>query len=129
MILATTGILKLLVAVKAAIFPMPEEGNPIFTLSLVHLYSVDGTIEPEKLMADINPLPQLIISLTGLIEGAGLTSMLNDVEGPEQPLVKGVTVTTLLTGILLEFKVVKAGILPVPEIAESPVFTLVCTQL
>jgi hypothetical protein len=109
--------------------PIPDEGNPILKLSFVHLYSVDGTIEPEKLMADIIPFPQLTISLTGLIEGAGFTSILKDFEGPVQPLVNGVTVTKLLTGILLEFKVVKAGILPVPEIAESPVFTLVCTQL
>ena len=52
-ICAVIGILKLLVAEKAAIFPTPLAGKPIPVLLFVQRYSVSGTIEPLKLIPAI----------------------------------------------------------------------------
>lgn len=71
-ICAVIGILKLLVAEKAAMLPTPFAGNPIPLLLFVQRYSVPGTIDPLKLIAGIVWSPHAIMSFTVKTVGAGL---------------------------------------------------------
>ena len=52
--------------------------------------------------------------------GAGLTVMVNVLDGPEQPSATGVTVTVATTGVVPLLTAVKEAISPVP-LAANPI--------
>jgi hypothetical protein len=82
-----------LVVTKGVIDPIPEKPRPIALFSLVQLYCVLATLDPEKVTEVLKPL-QITIPLPGetVTEGVGLMMMLNVLDGPLQLLLNGVTV-------------------------------------
>jgi hypothetical protein len=95
------GIFELLEAVNVIELPAvePTAAIPILLLSLVQEKMVLLTTDPFKGRVMSEP-EHTILSVMGLIEGKGLTAILNDRLLPEQPLLKGVTVNNEEIGTL-----------------------------
>ena len=76
--LATMGRFDELEVTKGVIDPIPEKPRPMALLSLVQLYCVLATLEPEKLTEVLKPL-QITIPLPGetVTEGVGLMTIVN----------------------------------------------------
>ena len=100
-ILPVMGIFELLVAVKVIELPAvePTGAIPILLLSLVQEKLVLLTTDPIKGRVISEP-EHTVLSEMGLMEGKGLTAILNDRLLPEQPLLKGVTVNNEEIGAL-----------------------------
>ena len=128
-ILETMGTVKLFVAEKKSILPIPVALIPVAVLSFVHLYSVPGTNDPVNTIGVISPFPQIVISATEFTEGMGFTIISNKEGIPLHPFVNGVTLTVLFIGILEIFCVVNEGIFPVPLVGVNPMVLFVCVQL
>lgn len=116
MIVAVTGALVALVAVKAAILPVPDAARPILMLLLVQLNTVPGT-GPVKLIAAVAALLQTAWLVGWSIVGAGLTVIVKVTGVPTQatpPLVNvGVTTIVPVMGAVVVLVATKFK-LPVP---------------
>jgi hypothetical protein len=100
-ILPVMGIFELLVAVNVIELPAvePTAAIPILPLLLVQEKLVLFTKDPIK--GRVMSVPEhTILSEMGLMDGKGLTAILNDRLLPEQPLLKGVTVNNEEIGTL-----------------------------
>lgn len=113
-----------LVDVKAKLLPEPLAGAPIAALSLVQVNVVLATVVPIKGVLTFTPV-HTTRSLMVPIVGVGLTVILKVRTVPLHPFVKGVTENTEVMGMPKLLVEVKAGTLPVPEMAARPIFTLV----
>ena len=110
-IVATTTAPLVLVAVNAAIFPLPDAARPIDVLLFVQL---NGAPVPVKLMAVVVALLHTVW-LPGLLTvPPGLTVIVRVDTGPKQLLACGVTVNTPLIGEAPAFVAVNDA-MEVPE--------------
>ena len=71
-IVATTGPVVLLIAVKLAILPVPLAANPMLGVLFVHVNTVPGT-EPLKLIAAVGVPLHTVWFATGFTVGVGFT--------------------------------------------------------
>ena len=130
-IVAVTGTKPVLIAVNAAIFPVPPAASPIVVLLFVQLYTVPGTL-PVKLTAAVNELLQTVWLEMVFTVGEGFTVMVYVLGVPKQvvpPLVNdGVTVMVAVTGMVPLFVAVNAPIFPEP-LAANPIDGVLFTQL
>ena len=124
---AVIGALVVLMAVKAAIFPVPFAANPTETLSFVQLNAVVPTVPVNVIAFVVAPLHNTWLAGVTTF-GVGLTVMVNDSGVPVQPNAEGVTVIVAVIGALLVFVAVNAAIFPVP-FAANPTKTLLFVQL
>ena len=115
-IVATTGALPVLVAVKDAMFPEPEAARPIDGALFVQLNTVPGTLPVKVTAAVVLPLQSTWLA-TAATFGVGFTVIVNVEAVPEQPLAVGVTVMVAVTGAVPLLTAVKEGILPFPAAA------------
>ena len=67
---ATIGVVPEFIVVNDAMFPVPLAAKPMLGLSFVQLYEV---AVPEKLMASIGSALHLVMLVTGLTTGVGIT--------------------------------------------------------
>jgi hypothetical protein len=74
---ALIGMLALLVDVKEAISPVPDDANPTAGLVLIQLYTVPGTLDPSNKIFPVGAPLQSVISAMGLRNGVGFTRMVN----------------------------------------------------
>ena len=126
-IVATTGALVVLIAVNEGIFPVPLAARPIDVLLFVQLKTVPLTA-PLKLTA-LLAAPLHKAWLAGCItSGVGLTVIVKFCEAPGHPFANGETVIVAVTGALVKFVAVNAGILPLP-LAARPMEVLLLVQL
>ena len=114
MIVAVTGALVLLIAVKAPILPVPLAANPMLALLFVQLYTVPGTGPLIVTAAVVVPLHTVWFAIA-FTDGVGLTVIVNVTGGPAQPVAAtGVTVIVAVTGAVPVLVAMKLGILPTP---------------
>jgi hypothetical protein len=103
-IVAVTVTALAFMAVKGAIFPEPEAGNPIEGVLFVQLYTTPATLFPEKLTAGVKePLQILVIFAIAFKVGVGLTVIVNCKGVPGQPFAVGVTVIVAINGVVPVF--------------------------
>lgn len=130
-IVAVIGALVVLMAVKAAILPVPDAASPIAVLLLVQLYTVPATAPVKFIAAVVDPLHKDWFA-TAFTVGVGFTVMVKLVGVPLQltpPLVYvDVTVIVAVIGTFVVFVAIKAGILPVPAPAR-PIAVLLFVQV
>ena len=130
-IVAVTGLLVLLVAVKAAILPVPDAASPMLVLLFVQLNVVPATAPVKFTAVVVAPLHNVWLA-TAFTVGVGFTVIVNVVGVPVQvtPLLVyvGVTVIVATTGALVGLVAVKDAILPVPD-AARPMLVLLLVQL
>lgn len=130
-IVAVTGTTPVLIAVNAAIFPVPPAARPMVVLLLVQLYTEPGTV-PEKFTAAVEVLLQTVWFEMAFTVGDGFTVMVNILDVPKQvlpPFVNdGVTVMVAVTGMVPLFVAVNAPIFPEP-LAAKPIDGVLFTQL
>ena len=114
MIVAVTGALVVLVAVKPGIVPVPPEGRPMLVLLFVQVYTVPATGPAGVTAAIVVPLHTVWLAIA-LTLGVGFTVIVNVTGTPGQPVADtGVTVTVAVTGAVPVLVAVKLGILPTP---------------
>lgn len=125
-IVAVTGAVPLLIAVKAGMLPAPLAARPMAVFEFVHVNTVPGTV-PVGVTAVVIVLWHSAWSEMAATFGVGLTVIVKVVGVPEQisvPLVKrGVTVMVDVTGVVPLLTAVKAAMLPEP-LAASPMLVL-----
>ena len=112
---AVTGAVPALIAVKLAILPVPLPARPIDVCVLVQLYTVPGgaVTAPVKVIAAVGePLHSTWLA-TGLTVGVGLTTTVAVMGVPGQPLAVGVMVKVTVIGALVGL--VKVPLIGVPE--------------
>lgn len=126
-IVATTGAAVALVAVKLAMFPVPDAARPMLVVLLVQLYTVPAAV-PVKVMAAVGLALHTAWLATALTVGTGFTVIVKVMAGPVQPLAVGVTVMVATTGTPVTFVAVKLAILPVPA-AARPILGALLVQL
>ena len=125
-IVATTTALVVLVAVNAAMFPLPDAARPIDVLLFVQL---NGAPVPVKLMAEVVPLLHKAW-LPGLLTvPPGLTVIVNVETGPKQLLACGVTVNTPLIGDAPALVAVNDAIAAPEPLAPIPIPVLLLTHV
>ena len=90
-IVATIGVLPVLIAAKAGNTPVPEAGSPIAGFELVQLNVVPATTLVKE-MALVVALWQYTCGPGFVITGVGLTVMVTVMGVPAQPLAVGVMV-------------------------------------
>ena len=73
--LLSMGELERLVAVKAFIFPKPEEDNPVLILLFVQFIVLPIKFEPVKMMLEITVPAHTVWEVIGDNAGAGLTTI------------------------------------------------------
>jgi hypothetical protein len=124
---AISGTMPELVALKEAILPMPLADNPIAVLLFVHAKFVFAT-DPENAIAFVaEPLHKFWFC--GCVRsGVGLTVIVNVCGIPGQPPVNGVTTIVAVTGALPVFTAVNDAILPLP-LAPNPIEVLSFVQV
>ena len=127
---ATWSVVPVLMAVNAAMFPVPLAARPILVLLLVQLYTVPAIV-PVKFTGAVCAPGQTDWLAGWLTVGVGLTVIVNVVVAPVQvvpPLVKvGVTTIVPVIGAMPAFVDVK-DMLPVP-LAPKPMAVLLLVQL
>lgn len=128
---AVTGAVVPLVAVKDAISPVPPAPRPMVISEFVQLYSVPATFPEKVTMVDGAALHNVWFT-TAFTVGMGFTVIVNEVGVPVQvipPLVYwGVAVMVAVTGAFVMLVAAKDPILPVP-LAARPIVVLSLTQL
>ncbi|HUC20839.1 MAG TPA: hypothetical protein VMR98_05090 [Candidatus Polarisedimenticolaceae bacterium] len=122
-IVATIGEPVLLIAVKAGTLPVPPAARPMLVLLFVQVNNVPGTGPLIVVAALVAPL-QTVWLARALIDGVGLTVIVNDTDGPVHvvpPVVK-LPVTTIVatTAAVPVLVAMNDGILPAPTEA-SPI--------
>ena len=128
--LATTGVVDILVAMNVGIFPTPFAASPIEGALFVQLYMilppVVGLLNATAAVDD--PLHNTWLA-TAFTVAIGFTVMVNVIGKPAQPLGDvGVTVIVAVIAFVILLAVTKDGILPVP-LAANPIEGLLFTQL
>lgn len=114
---AITGAVPELLAVKVGIIPVPLDDVPIDGVLFVHAKVVPAT-GPVKLIAEtIAPL-QTVALFTGSTVGVGFTVIVKANDVPVHPLAVGVTVMVAITGAVPVLRAVNVGIDPVPPAAK-----------
>ena len=122
------GILLILADTNEIGVPIPDALHPMPTLSFVQLKFVFATVDPINAILLATPT-QTILSEIGLILGVGFTTILKVRVVPEQPLLKGVTVSNAEIGTLKTLVVVKLLIVPDPDKSANPMVVLLFVQL
>jgi hypothetical protein len=127
---ATTGAVVILVAIKVGMLPTPFAARPIDGALFVHanitLPPVAGLLNAIAAVDD--PLHNTWLA-TGFTVATGLTVMVKVIGKPLQPLGDvGVTVIVAVIALVRLFAVTKLGIFPVP-VAAKPIEGLLFTQL
>lgn len=115
---AVTGALVVFVAVKLAIFPVPEAASPMLGVLFVQLNTVPATglVKVTAVVA----APLHTVWLAGVFTlGVGRTVSVAIIAGPSQPLILGIMVKVTVTGVVAVVVNVPL-ILPVP-LAAIPV--------
>jgi hypothetical protein len=115
---AITGAVPVLVAVKEGIFPDPLPARPMDGVELTHVKVVPATGPPRVTIVVAAPL-QYATLLIALTVGVGYTVMVKENGVPTHPLAVGVTVIVATTVTLPALVAVNEGIFPVP-LAASP---------
>jgi hypothetical protein len=124
---AVTGALVVLVALKLAMLPFPLAARPMDGVLFVQLYVVPAT-GPLKLTAVVGlPLHNTWLA-TAFATGVGFTVIVKVRTGPGQPLALGVTVMVAVIGALVVLVAVKLAILPFP-LAAKPMDVVLFVQL
>jgi hypothetical protein len=123
---AVMGADVALVALKEAIFPIPEAPKPMAGLLLVQLYKVPATAPP-KFTAVVGDPAHTVWLPTAFTVGVGVTVMVNARGVPGHPLAVGVTVMVAVTGVAPAFTPLKAAMFPLPE-APKPMDGLLFVQ-
>lgn len=126
-IVATTGVVPIFVAVKAGIFPVPLAANPMEGVLLVHEKVVPAE-ELLKVIAFCRAELQSTELLKVFTVASGLTVIVNVFAGPEQPLSDGVTVIVAVKTVVPVLVSVNGFIFSVPNVA-SPIAVLLFVQL
>jgi hypothetical protein len=132
-IVATTGVVPALVAIKLGILPVPAIPKPIDGWLFVHWKNTPG-IEVMKLIGAVDePLHNTWLPGNGgFITGVGLTVIVNVTGVPLQLtpalVYVGVTVIVATTGKGPLLTAMKAGILPKPP-AFKPILVVLLLQL
>jgi hypothetical protein len=129
-IIATTGAVDVLVAMKVGILPTPFAARPIEGALFAQLYMIlPPVVGLLKAIAAVDePLHNTWLA-TGFTVAIGLTVMVKLIGKPEQPFGDvGVTVMVAVMALVKLFAVTKAGILPIP-VAAKPIDGLLFTQL
>lgn len=111
---AVTGVLPVLVAVKAPMFPLPDAANPMEGVLFVHVNEVPGT-GPAKLTAVVVAPLHTVWLVMAFTVGVGFTVMVNEVGGAVHTLAVGVTVMVAVTGAVPVLVAVKLPMFPLPE--------------
>ena len=95
-IVATTGVVPALTAVKAPMFPVPAAASPILGVSLVQL-KVDPAV-PVNVTAVVSAPLHTTWSEGSVMVGVGFTVIVKFCAVPTQPANTGVTVIVAVTG-------------------------------
>lgn len=125
-----TGAPVVLEALKEGILPVPLPAKPMDVLLFVQLKLVPITL-PLKFIAAVAVLLHNVWLATLFTSGTGFTVIVKtwaDAVQPGPPVTDGVTVIVATCVLVVVFKVVKAGISPVPLDA-SPIDGLSLVQL
>ena len=125
-IVAVIGDVPILLAVYAAIFPVPLVPKPTL-VDDVHEKVVPLT-GPLKLIAVPEAPLQCILLEMLLTVAVGLTVAVNVVGVPAHPFAVGVTVIVAVIGKVVALVAVNAGIFPEP-LAESPILVLLLVHV
>lgn len=123
---ATVGMVPVLLAVNETISPVPLAAKPMEVLSFAQLYVVPLTA-PVKAIAEVEALAHTVWLDTVFTVGIGLTVIVNVFTVPVQPLLVGVTVMVATDAVAPELVAVNAAISPVP-LAARPVVMLSLVQ-
>jgi hypothetical protein len=124
---AVTGALVRLIAVKEAILPVPLAGRPIEVLVLVQVKELPLT-DPVNVMVFVAAPLHTTWFAGGTTFAFGVTVIVNVFAVPGQLVAEGVTVIVAVTGVLPGLIAVKAGIFPLP-LAAKPIEVLLFVQL
>ena len=129
MIVAVTGSGVGLIAVNAAILPVPAAASPILVLLLVQLYTiVPPVVGLVKFTAAVRVLLHTVWLAGGVTVAVGFTVIVNVLGVPLQPLADGVTVIVATSGAFVALVATKLPILPVP-LAARPIAGVLLVQL
>ena len=127
LMVAVTGVVPVLTAVKAGMLPVPAAARPIDGWSFSH-----ANVVPVTLALNTCPPKVLLLQILWLATAAstvvGLTVIVKDLLAPAHEFAQGVTVIVAVSGVLPVLVLAKAGIFPVP-LAASPIDGLLLTQL
>ena len=112
---AVTGAVPVLMAVKLAILPVPLAARPMDVVLFVQLNTVPGGLvtAPVKFTAVVGAPLHTTWLATGFTVGIGLTTTVAVIGVPGQPLAVGVMVKVTVIGVLVGF--VKVPLIGVPE--------------
>ena len=122
-IVATTGEIPALVAVKAGILPFPLAANPLEGVLFVH-EKVVPTEELLKVIAFCREVLQRTELLTVLTVASGFTVIVNVFASPEQPLSDGVTViVAVAVPVVVSVIVVLPTSISTPSLSTPPLHT------
>jgi hypothetical protein len=127
---AVTGDMPALVAVKDAMFPLPLVPKPIEVLLFVHAYvTVPPVAGLLKLTALVNEPAHTTWLATAVTVATGFIVIVNVIGKPPQLVgAEGVTVIVATCGLLVVLDVVNDGIFPLP-LAPNPIAVLLFVQL
>jgi hypothetical protein len=126
-IVAVTGALVVLVAVNAAMLPVPLAARPLDVVLLVQLYVVPLTAPLKFTAVVVAPLHNAWLDIV-FTTGVGFTVIVNVPLVPVQPFADGVTVIVAVTGTEPVFAAANEDILPVP-FAARPIDGVLLVQL
>jgi len=119
--------LPVLVAVNAAMFPLPLAANPIEVLLFVQLNVVPVTAPVKFTGLVVAPLHKVWPAGCATF-GVGFTVMVKLSGKPAHPLAEGLTVMVAVTGALPVLVAVNAAMFPLP-LAAKPIEVLLLVQL
>ena len=122
-IVATIGLVVLLIGVNTGIFPVPEALSPIPKVSFVHVYDVVPVVFEVVNGIAVDAAPAQNTTLFGwLTSPVGFTVIVIDIVGPVQltpPFEKvGVTVIIELIGAVVVLVAVNIGTSPFPGLVK-----------
>lgn len=128
---AVTGEVPVLMAVKLAILPVPLAARPMEVVLFVQLYTVPGGLvtAPVKVTAVVGAPLHTTWFATALTVGIGLTTTVAVIGVPGQPLAVGVIVKVTVIGVLVGLVKVPLIGLPEPLMAIPVTIGLSRTQL
>ena len=126
-IIAITGALVVLIAVKEGIFPAPEPARPIEGWLLLQVTVVPLTALVKFIALVAAPLHTAWLAGTAIF-GVGLTVIVKLRALPGQPFAKGVTIIVAVMGALVVLIAVNEGMSLVP-LAPKPIEVLLFVQL
>lgn len=126
---AVTGVRKLLDTENELIDPIPDTGNPIKGLLLVHSNCVPVKVGSEKMIFPVATPPHNSNEGIESSRGIGLTVTEKVIDAPEQALEIGVTIKTDVRETFPGFHPVNEVTVSVPLTESEPIGTPVLVQL